>query len=416
MNDVLQMLNVPVLIVGLGLLLAAALLPWLSGGLVTDRRGRAGLALAGAVVIGLAGWGALDDHEIDRDPARRNAGEAAASAVAAAAPALTEAVCVETLARRMAALTGAAAASAPAAMPAGGVPPRAAEIGLVSGSQTGTYHAIADDLVARARQRGVPLFNRETQGSVENARLLADPQENAALGFAQSDVLAWLRRADDPAERQWAAALRLVMPLYAEEVHVLARREVGTLAALAGRRVVTAASSRGSRHTAETLLRGRGIVPAALDTSATAAEGLCRVLAGTADAMVIVAGKPVAQLVSLDALRELPGQPLAQVHLLPIDDRPGEDGYEAAQLGPADYAWLDRPVATLAVRALLMAIDFSAQRSAYQKLRCQQLGRLGQLLREELPALRQPPHHPKWRDVDPHRPVRGWRPDACARV
>ena len=409
MNLVLPALNVPLLIVGLGLLLAAALLPWLSGGALTDRRGRVGLALAGLVAGGLA-WALAPPDE-----SRPDGAETAPAVSAVSAPAdWTEAACVEQLARRMAALTsGAAAASA---VPLPEQAPGASGIGLVSGSQTGTYHAIADDLVVRARQRGVPLFNRETQGSVENVRLLADPQENAALGFAQSDVLAWLRRADDPAERQWAAALRLVMPLYAEEVHVLARREVGTLAALAGRRVVTAASSRGSRHTAETLLRGRGIMPAALDTSATAAEGLCRVLAGTADAMVIVAGKPVAQLVSLDALRELPGQPLAQVHLLPIDDRPGEDGYEAAQLGPADYAWLDRPVATLAARFVVEGVGFSAQGSGDQKLGWQQLGRLGQLLREELPALRQPPHHPKWRDVDPHRPVRGWRPDACARV
>lgn len=101
---------------------------------------------------------------------------------------------------------------------------------------------MAGNLVELAHQRGVPLFNRETQGSLENIRKLADPKENAALGFAQSDLLAWLRQSVDPVDRQAAASLRLVLPLYAEEVHVLARTGLNTLADLAGQRVLTAAN------------------------------------------------------------------------------------------------------------------------------------------------------------------------------
>lgn len=384
--------NVPMLVVGLGLVLAALALPWLTAGLRTGRGLRAALGAVGAA-LGVA---------------------AVLAPGAAPVPPLTAEACVEALSRRMAERAGPAADAASAVPP----DPDRRAIGLVSGSATGTYHHLADDLVARARERGVPLFNRETTGSQDNIRMLADPRENAAIGFAQSDLLSWLRARPDAQPRQQAAALRLVLPLHAEEVHVLARAEVGTLADLAGRRVVTAASSRGSGHTAENLLRRRGIRPASLDTRPSAAEALCSVLTGQADAVVAVAGKPTAQIASLAALADHPARPLAAVHLLalaPVAD--GEpEGYEPAELTPADYPWLAHPVPTLAVRALLMAFDFSPRANAYQRLRCQQIARLGALLREDLPRLQQPPHHPKWRDVDPARPVPGWAADRCARA
>ena len=410
--------NVPLLIVGLGALLIGVALPWMTAGLSTDRWLRVALASAGVLACAGALWSGeripSSPQPIDR--------QASVRVDDAATPSLSAAACVEALSVRMVELTSAAASrpmpsadadSAPAALPADA-------IGLVSGSATGTYHAVAGNLVELARQRGVPLFNRETQGSLENIRKLADPNENAALGFAQSDLLAWLRQSADPVDRQAAASLRLVLPLYAEEVHVLARTGLNTLADLAGQRVLTAASSQGSRHTAENLLRTAGVTPARLDSQYSAAEALCRVLTGRADAMVIVAGKPTVQLVSLDTLRQHPARPLAGVHLLPLEAPPpqaeGYEGYEAARIEAGDYAWLDQPVSTLAVRALLMAFDFSPRRTAYQQLRCRQLKRLGTLIAQDLPRLKQPPFHPKWREVDRQQPVRGWRLDTCSRT
>jgi hypothetical protein len=91
-------------------------------------------------------------------------------------------------------------------------------------------------------------------------------------------------------------------------------------------------------------------------------------------------------------------------------------GYETARIDSGDYPWVAQPVSTLAVRALLMAFDFSPQRTAYQQRRCRQLQRLGRLIERELPALGQAPHHAKWREVDAQRPVSGWRRDACSRL
>ena len=406
-------INEPLLIAGLGAVLIGALLPWLTSGMSTDRWLRAALALVGVLACGVA----LQPLLRSSAPSS-TVPEAAASAVTdvpvpPAAAVLTSAACVDTLSRRMGELT---AASRLASIAEAGAPEPADPIGLVSGSATGTYYAVAEDLVGVARRQGVPLFNRETLGSLDNLRKLADPKENAALGFAQSDILAVLARAADPADRKAATLLRLVLPLYAEEVHVLARTGVQSLADLAGRRVVTAASSQGSLHTAENLLRAAGITPGQLDNQQTAAAALCSVLTGRADAMVIVAGKPTPHLASLDALLPHAARPLDQVHLLPLALPTDNVGYEAARIGPNDYAWVREPVDTLAVRALLMAFDFSPRRTDYQQRRCGQLKRLGALLQRELPALARPPHHAKWREVDPTRLVSGWRVDACSRV
>ncbi|MBP8270604.1 MAG: ABC transporter substrate-binding protein [Sphaerotilus sp.] len=404
--------NEPLLIVGLGALLIGALLPWLTAGMSTDRWLRGALMLAGALACSVALQSlARSIWSPHRETAASAVVEGAFRPVATAT--LTSAACVDALSRRMGELTAASRlasiADADGALPAD-------PIGLVSGSATGTYHAVADDLVAVARRQGVPLFNRETLGSLDNLRKLADPAENAALGFAQSDILAVLARANDPADRKAAMLLRLVLPLYAEEVHVLARAGVRTLADLAGRHVVIAASSQGSLHTADNLLRAAGITPASLNSQQTAASALCSVLTGRADAMVIVAGKPTTHLVSLDALLTHPARPLDQVHLLPLALPVQNVGYEVASIKPDDYVWVKEPVDTLAVRALLMAFDFSPQRTDYQRRRCRQLQRLGSLMQRELPVLARPPHHVKWREVDPKRPVSGWRFDTCSRV
>jgi uncharacterized protein len=407
--------NEPLLIVGMGALLIGLLLPWLTAGLSADRWLRGVLGLAGglACVVALL---PLVRAEPSPDAAhgQSQGPHQDASASDPRSVALTPAACVAALSDRMLALTSTAQPAL--AGDSASVPAMTDPIGLVSGSATGTYHAVASDLVTVARRQGVPLFNRETLGSLDNLRKLADPQENAALGFAQSDILAVLARSDDPALRKSATLLRLVLPLYAEEVHVLARADVQTLADLNGRRVVTAASSQGSLHTADTLLRAAHVVPISLDSQQTPAAALCSVLTGRADAMVIVAGKPTPNLASLDALRDHPARPLDGVHLLPLELPPDNTGYEVAHIDSGDYAWVTQPVSTLAVRALLMAFDFSPQRTAYQQRRCQQLKRLGLLIERELPALGQPPHHVKWREVDPKRPVSGWRRDACSRV
>jgi TRAP-type uncharacterized transport system substrate-binding protein len=401
--------NSPLLIVGLGALLIGLLLPWLTMGQSTDRWLRGTLVLVGL----LAGAYALL-----RQPSAPTLSALATAAApvgdrAAGSVGLTKTDCVTTLSTDIVKLMESELLQRSSETPAS---PLRDPIGLVSGSATGTYHHIGNDLVAAALRQGVPLFNNETLGSLDNLHKLAHPKENAALGFAQSDILGWLARSPDPNDRKVTGALRLVLPLYAEEVHVLARRELRTLADLAGRRVVTSSTSQGSRHTAENLLLAANVVPASLDSQQTTAEALCSVLTGDADAMVIVEGKPAKSLLSLNVLGEHAAHPLEAVHLLPLALPTHNIGYETARIDDSDYPWVRQPVDTLAVRALLMAFDFSPRLNDYQQRRCRQLHRLGRVIEQELPVLKRPNHHPKWREVDARRSVSGWQRDTCSQL
>ena len=385
------------LIVGLGALLIGALLPWLTDGWGTDRRVRGALVLGGVLVCGVALWpGVQSLGTVTPDAAVKMPGVPQAE--------LSFNECLVKL------KDGAAASSA--GQPIADRPISDLDIGLVSGISTGRYHKMADDLVKLAGQHQLPLVNRQTLGSEDNVRRLVST-ENAGVGFVQSDVLDWMRHSTGSNERRQAELLRLVLPLYPEEIHVLARRELGTLADLEGKRVLTPAGSQGSRYTAENLLRAAQVRPASQDGSQPLPEALCSVLLGRADAVVFVQGKPVDSLVKLEEFRHHAATPLNRVHLMPLDVSAKRVGYEVARLDASDYPWLSAPVKTLSVQAMLMAVDFSDQRTPYQKRRCRQIKQLAELVKAQLPTLRPPEYDSKWLAVDPRHPVRGWKSVEC---
>ena len=111
---------------------------------------------------------------------------------------------------------------------------------IVTGPAEGTDFRIGEDLAAMAAECGVTLGVRESAGSVENMQAVRD-RPATQLGIVQSDVLEYYRTfaADDPDLRRPARGVRVAFPLYNEEVHVLARRDIATLADLAGRKVAT---------------------------------------------------------------------------------------------------------------------------------------------------------------------------------
>ena len=95
-----------------------------------------------------------------------------------------------------------------------------------------------------------------TGGSVENLKRLTMPADDVLLGIVQSDVLGFLQRSANPNSRRIAEGLRLVVPLYPEEVHVLAHRGITSLDDLNGKRVVVGAAGSGNIITAVNIFGG----------------------------------------------------------------------------------------------------------------------------------------------------------------
>lgn len=378
-------LTAPLAVIGVGLVSTALLWPWLTEGHARVRRWRILPGVLGLVVMAAAGWMMWLQKAVP------------------ASAALNVESCLQML-----------DAANPAAVdePRDG-PFNREDLVVVSGQRRGTYFRVGEELVRIGRDHGVRIRNRSTRGSLENLQLLAS-RENATLGMAQSDLLMWLSSSAIPQERDIARRLRAVLPLHLEVVHVLARSDLKQLGDLAGKTVLTAFDSQGSAYTARNLLRTDG-VPATWSDAESEATSVCRVLAGTADAVVIVAGAPAATLSRMAVLQRTHSgaRALQGVHLMPLSPGVDPGPYGAVRLTPQDYPWLQAEVPTLSVRALLMAFDFSAEANAYQRRRCAHLRRLGRALRADLDSLQRASIAGKQEGFELSGTVPGWPSDRC---
>ncbi len=165
-------------------------------------------------------------------------------------------------------------------------------IGMVTGAPTGTYIQFGRDIAAIMERHGIKIDVKPSNGSVDNIGMMTNPKENAALGIVQSDVLSILRRTRNPDSVAIAKRLRMVFPFYNEEVHILARKEIASLADLNGKKIVVGQKGSGNMLTANNIFSLAGIKPAELINN-NPPEGVVAVLSGEADAVVYVGGKPV---------------------------------------------------------------------------------------------------------------------------
>lgn len=287
-------------------------------------------------------------------------------------------------------------------------------LGMVTGPATGTQIQFGRDIAGVAKTVGLDILVKESQGSIDNIKRM-DSQENAALGIVYADVLNYLSRSEKPEMRQIASRLRLIFPLYPAEAHLLARRSIQTLGDLQGQRVVAGESGSGTWLTTLNLLQLTGVKPAEL-LNISQLQGVTAVLKGEADAMFLVAGKPVSLFTKVGNLIDKPefAPLLANVHFVPLNDPRLLREYSPATIGPADYHWMTGDVPTIAVKAVLMSFDFSSRQSPYFAQRCRQLATLGQAIRANLGPLRKT-GHPKWKDVNLDEAVGIWQLDRCSR-
>jgi hypothetical protein len=288
------------------------------------------------------------------------------------------------------------------------------QIGMVTGSRTGTYIQFGNDIAGVAKTVGLDILVKDSQGSIDNIKRM-NSKENAALGIVQSDVLGFLSRSESPEMRQVAGRLRLIFPFYNEEVHLFANQSIQSFSDLQGKRVSVGEPGSGNWLTAMNLLQLTGVKPAEL-LKLPPLQGVTAVLKGEADAMFYVAGKPVSLFTKVGNLVTRPefATMLANVHFVPLDDPRMLREYPLAAIGKVDYDWLAEDTPTIAVKAVLMSFDFSGKQTPYFVQRCQQLAQLGQAIRTHLSQLRQT-GHAKWKEVNLDAKVGSWPLDSCSR-
>ena len=277
-------------------------------------------------------------------------------------------------------------------------PALAADIGLITGSEKGTYYQFGLNLQKLMKPYGINVNVATSKGSVEN--IFAVYQRPATqLGIVQSDVLAFVARVEtDPVLKRIARKIKMVFPLYNEEIHILGRG-ISDFDELADKRVAIGREGSGTYLTARLLFKVAEIEPRqmlTIDTDAALAE----LKAGRIDAMFYVAGAPV-KLFS-EGVTEADG-----LSLIPVTNKSLVEFYPNVEIPAKTYPWQTAALSTIAVKSVLVSFDF-------RRLDCENVGRFAQILHANLGWLVDN-GHPKWKTVKLDFPLKGWEQYDCVR-
>jgi len=284
---------------------------------------------------------------------------------------------------------------------AGGLEAAPAELGLVTGGERGTYYQFGLDVQRLLKQdtSGLALNVYPSKGSVENIYAVFQ-RPGAQMGIVQSDVLAFVFRIQsDPVLRRIARKVKMVFPLYNEEIHILGRKGISDFDDLADRRVAIGREGSGTYLTARILLKMADIAPretVLIDTD----EALAELKAGRIDAMFYVAGYPVKLFREKVATED-------GLALVPILNKTVLEFYERGEIPAGTYGWQPTAVTTAAIKAVLVSFDF-------RRADCDNVGRFAQAVSRGMDWL-VTNGHPKWKAVDLEYPLRGWEQYDCVR-
>ena len=284
------------------------------------------------------------------------------------------------------------------------------DVVLVTGTRTGTYFTFGNNIAEISRKTGLTVDARPSEGSIDNIKTISS-YSGAGLGIVQADVLGFLSRSKNPESMHIAENLRIVYPFYNEEVHILARRNIGSFQDLQGKKVAIGEDESGSMLTAINLFSMMEIKPQEM-LKIPADKGVVRVLKGEIDAIVFVGGKPVRLFRNLEDLsRPENGEyaPLVKdVHFIPLDSPKMLEEYRPATISKLDYKFVDKDIPTIAVPSVLVSYAGDG-RSADA---CKKIGQLAKIIRDFLPTLKAS-SHPKWQEVDLDRKIGNWKKDDC---
>lgn len=282
------------------------------------------------------------------------------------------------------------------------------ERNIMTGGPKGTYIQIGRDIARLAQTCGKPLNVIESAGSLENFAAVRN-RKNTQFGIVQSDVLDYLKtfESEDKELQKAVRGVRIMFPLYNEEVHVLARKDIGSLKALEGKRVAVGKKDSGTYLTSSLMLDILSVKQGER-LAINPDEALPKLLAGEIDALFYVAGAPAALFASADI------DP-AKFHLVPVTEEPLLASYTPATIEAGTYPFQKETVEAVAVKAVLMTFDYDAKGKAYQRESCRAVADVANLVLTNLEELTKS-GHPKWKQVDLTALPPGWKVGSCVKA
>jgi TRAP transporter TAXI family solute receptor len=280
---------------------------------------------------------------------------------------------------------------------------------IVTASERGTYIQIGRDLAKFvAPEAGIDLEVLPSAGSAENVqRLRREPGVKFAL--VQSDVYqAFLDQTEsgNAEARELILPLRLIMPLYNEEIYFIARADspLNYVHEIKDAKINVGPLLSGTALSATTVYRQMFGAPLANAIFLTNEEALVKLTVDKSlDVVVVVLGQPAKLLVDMKPeARQL-------IKLLKFDSaqpasREALKTYFEATIRASSYpTLLSEDIAGISVRAYLVTYDYNLGQTVNR------LTRFARSLCNNFDRL-QTQGHPKWREVELALPElsRGW--------
>jgi uncharacterized protein len=282
----------------------------------------------------------------------------------------------------------------------------AVEYKILTGAASGTYYAIGRDLAKLvAPGADIKLQVVSTGGSVANASLLVS-EPGAKLAIIQAGVMQALVNDANSANATAYKSLRVVLPLFATELHYLVRAdsEMNYLHDIKNAKINVGdvgGASNGTGPATEAVYRmmfGGAIPKNNVSEDSNEAALVKLVIDKTVDVVVVASGQPAPLIANMK-----PGANKF-VKLLKFDanhplGKQVTGAYMPATINAASYPnLLADNLTTIAVGAYLVTFDYTAKDTANT------LARFARQLCQSLPTL-QALGHPKWHSVSLNLPV-----------
>src|SRR6266702_4214851 len=282
---------------------------------------------------------------------------------------------------------------------------------IVTGPERGTYIQIGQDLSKWVAQPvGIDLEVVASKGSAENVqRMRFEP--GVKLALVQSDVYqAYIDMANAGNADAGTAIrpLRLIMPLYDEEINVVVRADspLKTFADIRNKTISVGLIGSGTAQSATTLyhLMFGQALPEQNVQHLSNEDALAALIVKKVDVAIIVVGQPA------KLFNDMNPELLQQIRLLKVDPAAPETArakqtYFPATIRASSYPnWLKEDVPTLTVKAFLVTYDYGLRDTVGK------LSRFADSLCANFDNL-QEHGHPKWKQVKLELPslVRGWK-------
>ncbi len=270
------------------------------------------------------------------------------------------------------------------------------KITILTGSPTGTYYLIAQDIKESIDPN---IVVQRTEGSVKNMERIGSSKEESEpiLTFVQNDVLQKIAKEAHSGDRDKQKILnktKILMPFYNEEIHILVRAnnlKIKNFRDLKDKKIAIGTKNSGTAITAKSLYFK--LFHEEIDFKYLAYNKALKALKDKSiDAIVLTGGQPLSKLnKNIDKVRLISykGEPL--------------DGYEIGYIKKSSYPWLkEKKIRTLAVKSFMVTnIDSNKDNLSYLKSFIQKLKDFKINLRKEEKYLTT--IHPKLKDLAQQR-------------